>query len=113
MNFSEMADALYAVGGVSAGAVITGLFTRRKHRVDALEKLEGIATRLAENAVAGAERRVSEVEKKMTALERDYADRDKRRQIAAAQHAAWDIQVATSLHELGVVVAPPPPLEDI
>ncbi|WP_148307079.1 hypothetical protein [Nocardia nova] len=117
MNLSELADALSNLAGVGAGglggALITGLFTRRRNRIDAVEKLEGIATRLAENAVAGAERRVSDVERKLQALELDYAARESRRRVTAALHGKWDNDVAASLRELGVEVPPPPPLETV
>ncbi|PPJ31621.1 hypothetical protein C5E45_27315 [Nocardia nova] len=59
--------------------------------------------------MSAAEARVRE----LSAQARHIAERDQRRQIAAARHAAWDTQVAASLHELGVVVAPPPPREDV
>lgn len=120
MTLTEIASVL---GGVGAGGVLTkmagSLLGRRRERADVLDQLEQISARL----VARAEKRMSEAERRMTTAETrvreldrkltEITERDQRRQIAAAKHAAWDTQVAASLHELGVVVAPPPPLEDI
>ncbi|MGW3545905.1 hypothetical protein ACWDNI_35935 [Nocardia niigatensis] len=112
LNLQDLADTLSGLGiGGGIGAVVTGIFSRRRHRVDALEKLEGIATRLAENATRAAEARVSAMENQLVEYKEADRAREARRRRVAAAHTKWDQQVAQSLRDLGVDVTPPPSLE--
>lgn len=98
------------VGGLG-GALVGAVVGRRGRKVDALEKIEGIATRLADKATEAADRRVSEVEAKLAAYEQRDHDREQRRQMAAMLHTQWDTTVAEQVRALGGTVPPPPPLE--
>ncbi len=112
MNLQDLAGTLSGLGiGGGVGAVITGLFARRRNRVDALVTLEGIATRLAENATAAADRRVSEVERQLAEHKAATYAGELRRRESAERHMQWDNEVRQALLSLDVDMPAPPPLE--
>ncbi|WP_196812184.1 hypothetical protein [Nocardia sp. CNY236] len=94
------------IGGLG-GSLIAAFVGRRGRKADALEKLEGIATRLADKATAAADKRVAEVEAKLAEIE----TREVRRRLAATLHMQWDTALADQVRQLGGEVPPPPPLE--
>lgn len=98
------------VGGLG-GSLITAFVGRRGRKVDALEKIEGIATRLADKATAQADKRVADVEAKLTAYEVRDHEREERRRLASMLHTQWDNAIADQVRQLGGSVPPPPPLE--
>ncbi|WP_280447818.1 hypothetical protein [Nocardia cyriacigeorgica] len=120
----EIGTALGAlgVGGIGAAA-ITGWFGRRRTesgveldeatadraRAEAVDVL----TRAASVLVDPLTKQLDTVTRELAAVRAENAEAKVRRRAAAAQHAAWDAQVADSLRALGEDVAPPPPLEDI
>lgn len=112
MQMQEWAALLTALG---IGGGITEAFrsvgSRRARKADALEKLEGIATRLADRATEAADKRVAQVEAQLTAYEARDREREERRRTAAALHTQWDNALADQVRALGGSVAPPPPLE--
>ncbi|WP_156370706.1 hypothetical protein [Nocardia arizonensis] len=98
------------VGGLG-GALVGAAVGRRGRKVDALEKIEGIATRLADKATEAADKRVAQVEAQLAAYEVRDRDRDERRRLAAALHTQWDNAIADQIRALGGTAPPPPPLE--
>ncbi|WP_029932504.1 hypothetical protein [Nocardia otitidiscaviarum] len=109
VNIAEVAAALggaLGVGGVG-GVLVDGWFRRRRTRVDVLEKVEGIVTRAAENALA----RVDELEHQLAEHQRSDTEYRQRQRIAHAEHATWDNQLRDTLRTKGIDVPPPPPLE--
>lgn len=112
---SEMV--LAATGALGAGglggSLITAVVGRRGRKVDALEKIEGIAARLVDKATEAADKRVTEVESRLAAYEQRDHDREQRRQMAAMLHTQWDTAIADQVRALGGSVPPPPPLEVI
>lgn len=98
------------VGGLG-GALVGAVVGRRGRKVDALEKIEGIATRLADKATAAADKRVAEVEARLAAYELRDHDREERRRLASMLHMQWDTALADQVRALGGTVSPPPPLE--
>ncbi|WP_378735545.1 hypothetical protein [Nocardia brasiliensis] len=98
------------VGGLG-GALVAAVVGRRGRKVDALEKIEGIATRLADKATEAADKRVAQVEAQLAAYEVRDHEREQRRQMAAMLHTQWDNAIADQVRQLGGSVPPPPPLE--
>jgi hypothetical protein len=110
------------VGGIGV-ALIGGMFNRRRNqsgaeldeatadraRAEAVDVLTRAAAVLVEPLTA----QLNTVTRELAAVKAENTESAVRRRAAAAQHAAWDAQVAESLRALGVDVAPPPPLEEI
>ncbi|WP_328396179.1 hypothetical protein [Nocardia sp. NBC_00416] len=88
------------------GAFAAGLFSRRKHRADAVQVL----TRAAAQMVEPLSRQIAAMTAELEAHRRIVADCEQRCRLAATQHTSWDIVVRSSLLTLGVDVPPPPPL---
>lgn len=105
------------VGGLG-GALVGAVVGRRGRKVDALEKIEGIATRLADKATEAADKRVEQVEAKLSAYELRDREREQRehereqaRRVTSMLHTQWDMAIAEQVRALGGTVPPPPPLE--
>ncbi|MGW6699651.1 hypothetical protein [Nocardia sp. NPDC055049] len=98
------------VGGLG-GALVGAVVGRRGRKVDALEKIEGIATRLADKATEAADKRVEQVEAKLSAYEKRDHEREQARRVGAMLHTQWDMAIADQVRALGGTVPPPPPLE--
>ncbi|NEW27234.1 hypothetical protein GV790_11140 [Nocardia cyriacigeorgica] len=110
------------VGGVGV-ALVNGMFSRRRNRSGveldeatadrARAEAVDVLTRAASVLVDPLTKQLDTVTRELAAVRAEKAEEGVRRRAAAAQHAAWDEQVADSLRALGEDVAPPPPLEDI
>lgn len=125
-----------AAGGLGVGGALTTLVSkvmnRKVDRIDAIERLEQLSSKLTDRAMAHADERVTSAELrvelaeermraaelKVTQLDQRMSDyqsreteRESRRHAAVARHVAWDQLVAQRLEDLGQPVSPPPPLE--
>ncbi|MBW0270790.1 hypothetical protein ATM97_07160 [Nocardia sp. MH4] len=105
-----VAGGALGVGGLG-GTVVGAVVGRRGRKVDALEKIEGIATRLADKATEAADKRVEQVEAKLSAYEQRDHEREQARRVASMLHTQWDMAIAEQVRALGGTVPPPPPLE--
>ncbi|WP_280247957.1 hypothetical protein [Nocardia abscessus] len=110
------------VGGIGV-ALVGGMFNRRRNQSGAeLDEATAdraraeavdVLTRAASVLVDPLTKQLDTVTRELAAVRAENAENAVRRRAAAAQHAAWDAQVADSLRALGEEVAPPPPLEEI
>ncbi|WP_280366177.1 hypothetical protein [Nocardia wallacei] len=116
----EVAGALGALG--LGGAVVTGIFGRRKQQADARkaeadqEKARAeavqVLTMAAAEMVQPLRTELALVRAELAEVRANSAERDAHRAAAAVRHMAWDNQVASTLRDLGCEdVLPPPPLE--
>lgn len=104
------AGSALGAGGIGGG-VIGAIVGRRSRRVDALDRLEQIATRIAERSTQDADRRVAAVEQRLAEHERRDRDRVAAQQVTSARHMQWDLEVAEQVRALGGTVTAPPPIE--
>lgn len=123
VTLAEVATALSALGaGGLGGALTNNWFRRRREKADVLEKVEGILVREAERAMASAnhraseaerraDARVDEVERKLAEHQRSDSDYRQRQRSAALLHTAWDDALVAQLRAQGIDVPAPPPLE--
>lgn len=104
---TELASVLGGLLTGIGGAVVAGLFQRRKRRADVAQVL----TRAARQMVEPLSRQIEAMNAELDEYRRVVASAEQRCQKAADRHTTWDYEVRSSLRELGVDVPPPPPVE--
>jgi len=116
---AELVVAVLGVGGLSAiiGAVVTGLFSKRKLGAEATEIITKAAAGVVTNLQAEIDRQVGLREKQVTdhaaamkTLMDGHADEMNEVRRVLQLHVAWDAIAIAKMADVGIELPPPPPL---